>query len=66
MIIMAQKEFRFTLCYPEWLSDIQGSYRLGLETVKTKQNKKRIELFKFTEIMVETEVETVLIKPNEH
>ena len=36
---MAQKELRFTLCYPEWLSDIQGSYQLGLETVKTKQNK---------------------------
>lgn len=64
LIIMAQKELRFTLCYPEWLSDIQCSYGLGLENSKNK--KKSIELFKSTEIVMKTEVETVLIKPNEH
>lgn len=61
---MAQKELRFILCYPEWLSDIQCSYGLGLENSKNK--KKSIELFKSTEVVVKTEVETVLIKPNEH
>lgn len=44
LIIMAEKELRFTLCYPEWLSDIQCSYGLGLENSKNK-NKKKYRVF---------------------